>query len=432
MKKVLALLLTLMMVFAVTACTQKTTGDEAQSSTTESTAQSSEGAELPESITYVTLGSTGLETLKQAAAQFESETGVAVKIEDWAYSDAYQKILTLAEAGNMPDAMYGFASWTREFKEAGYISCAEDYIGTDLFNDFSEAARGVCSVDGKMWTMPSYMSVRTILFNQNMLDAAGVNVPTTWDELLEIAPLLYDPQNGQYAYSLVAGHAKNTLDCFLPILWAYGADVTNSDGTANGFNNDNGVAALQMYVDLAKYAVPDYGEATINETQSNFTNQVAAAYFHNAQGMSALADAGEDYSWVTIAEPLTGPDGQKYALGVMDIDILFATGNEEITAKFLELWHTAEYQGSVIENAGWVPNQQSYFDERPAFSDETNVMVAPFCALEPIAKFKPSLIGWEEVQKVLADYVTKAVMGEMSAAEAFEAAGSQVDKLLAG
>ena len=197
-------------------------------------------------------------------------------IEDWAYSDAYQKILTLAEGGNMPDAMYGFASWTREFKEAGYISCAEDYINPDLFNDFSEAARSVCTVDGKMWTMPSYMSVRTILFNQNMLDAAGVSVPTTWDELLEIAPKLYDPENGQYAYSLVAGHAKNTLDCFLPILWAYGADVTNEDGTANGFANEEGIAALQMYVDLAQYAVPDYGEATINETQSNFTNQVAA------------------------------------------------------------------------------------------------------------------------------------------------------------
>ncbi|HRX59034.1 MAG TPA: sugar ABC transporter substrate-binding protein [Eubacteriales bacterium] len=427
MKKALALILALMMVFAFTACTQEsattTSGDEAQAAES--------GTELPESITYVTLGSTGLDTLKQAAEEFESETGVEVIIEDWAYSDAYQKILTLAEGGNMPDAMYGFASWTREFKEAGYISCAEDYIGQDLFNDFSEAARSVCSVDGKMWTMPSYMSVRTILFNQNMLDAAGVSVPTTWDELLEIAPKLYDPENGQYAYSLVAGHAKNTLDCFLPILWAYGADVTNEDGTANGFANEEGIAALQMYVDLAQYAVPDYGEATINETQSNFTNQVAAAYFHNAQGMRALADAGEDYSWVTIAEPLAGPDGEKYALGVMDIDILFATGNEEITAKFLELWHTAQYQGSVIEDAGWVPNQQSYFDERPAFSDETNVMVAPFCALEPIAKFKPSLIGWEEIQKVMADYVTKAVMGEMSATDAFTAAGEQVDKLLA-
>lgn len=435
MKKALALLLALMMVLAMTACGAKTPAQTAGE--TQQTPASVEATDKPaedgaKSITYVTLGSTGLDVLKQAAEQFKNETGVEVKIEDWAYTDAYQKILTLAEAGNMPDAMYGFASWTREFKEAGYIACAEDYIGKDLYNDFSEAARGVCSADGKMWTLPSYMSVRTILFNQQMLDTAGVSVPTTWDGFLEIAPKLFDPANGKYAYSLVAGQAKNTLDCFLPILWAYGADVTNADGTGNGFNNEKGVAALQMYTEIAKYAVPDYGEATINETQSNFTNQVAAAYFHNAQGLRALSDAGEDYSWATIAEPLAGPDGQKYSLGVMDIDIIFATGNEEITSKFLELWHTADYQGRVIEETGWVPNQQSYFESRPAFSDKTNVMVAPFCALEPIAKFKPSIIGWEEVQKTMADYITKAVMGELSAADAFAAAGEQVDKILAG
>jgi len=438
MKKALAFVLSLLLIVSLAACGQSA-APATESSASDSTAAPAESgssetstAALPESITYVTLGSTGLDVLKQAADQFKSETGVEVKLEDWAYTEAYQKILTVAEAGNMPDAMYGFASWTNEFKEAGYIVCAEDYISKDLYNDFSEGARKVCSVDGKMWTVPSYMSVRTVLFNQKMLDAAGVKVPTTWEEFLEIAPKLYDPANGKYAYSLVAGQTKNTLDCFLPILWAYGADVMNADGTANGFNNEKGIAALQMYCDIAKYSVPDYGEATINETQSNFTNQVAAAYFHNAQGMRALADAGQDYSWVTVAEPLAGPDGEKYSLGVMDIDIIFKTGNEDTTAKFIDLWHTADYQGLVIEQTGWVPNQASYFEKRAAFSDETNVMVAPFCALEPIAKFKPSIVGWEQVEKSMADAVTKAVMGEMSPADAFAQAGSEVDAIIAG
>ena len=51
---------------------------------------------------------------------------------------------------------------------------------------------------------------------------------------------------------------------------------------------------------------------------------------------------------------------------------------------------------------------------------------------EPIAKFKPTLICWEEVQKYLADAVTKAVMGELTAQEAMELAGGQVDEALAG
>ena len=69
-------------------------------------------------ITYVTLGNTGMELLEEAAKAFEEKEGVKVNLESWSYSDAYSKILTLAEAGNMPDSMYGFSSWTVQFKEA--------------------------------------------------------------------------------------------------------------------------------------------------------------------------------------------------------------------------------------------------------------------------------------------------------------------------
>ena len=288
-------------------------------------------------ITYVTLGDTGMELLKEAAVEFKNETGIEVKLESWAYSDAYQKILTLAEGGNMPDAMYGFSSWTQQFKEAGYTVAIDSLISKELYDDFSPAALDVCKVGGELWAMPSYMSIRGMLFNKNRMADAGIEkLPTTWEEFLADGEKLTDPASGKYAYAMVAGHPKNTLDCFLPILWAYDADVMNADGTANGFNNENGVAALQMYVDLAKYAVPDYGQADINSTQNNFTTQIAAAYFHNAQGLAALKEAGEDYSWAEITEPLAGPGGSRYSLGVMDVDLVFNTGNQEAAAKWLE------------------------------------------------------------------------------------------------
>ena len=123
-------------------------------------AESSSSAGESTTITYVTLGDTGMELLKQAAEEFKAETGIEVKLESWAYSDAYQKILTLAEGNNMPDAMYGFSSWTQQFKEAGYTVAIDKLISEDLYNDFSEAALDVCKVGDELWAMPSYMSIR--------------------------------------------------------------------------------------------------------------------------------------------------------------------------------------------------------------------------------------------------------------------------------
>lgn len=417
MKKLLALVLAMILVLSLAACGAKPAPDDA----------SSEGVE----ITYVTLGDTGMDLLQEAAAAFEAETGVKVNLESWSYSDAYQKILTAAEGNNMPDAMYGFSSWTQQFKEAGYTVAFDGLISDELYNDFSQAALDVCSVDGEMWAMPSYMSVRSLLINKASLDAAGVAAPTTWEEMLKIAPALCNNGVTNYAYTLVAGHAKNTLDTYLPILWAYGCDVLSSDGKTAAFNTPEGVASLQMFVDLSKYAVPSYGEDTINETQSNFTTQNAAAYIHNGQGLAALEAEGETHEWAEILMPLAGPNGDAYSYGVMDVDLLFATGHEKETAQWLEFWHQAKYQGEVIKAAGWVPNQASYVEAIPEFSDPNNALVAPFVAMENQAKFKPSITCWEEIQKIMADHITKAVFGEETADAAWAAAETECNAVLA-
>ena len=128
---------------------------------------------------------------------------------------------------------------------------------------------------------------------------------------------------------------------------------------------------------------------------------------------------------------MAGPGGEAYALGVMDIDLLFKTGNEEITADWLEFWHQSKYMGEVINQAGWVPNQASFVKEIAAFSDPDNMLVAPFVEYEPMAKFKPSIVCWSEFEKIFSDYVTKAVFGQMTAAEAFAAAETECNALLA-
>ena len=113
---------------------QETAGESSEPASSQVQEGSQEGTEQADAgqaaegttITYVTLGDTGMDVLKEAAAAFYEETEIEVKLESWAYSDAYQKILTLAEGGNMPDAMYGFSSWIQEFKEAGYTVALDD------------------------------------------------------------------------------------------------------------------------------------------------------------------------------------------------------------------------------------------------------------------------------------------------------------------
>ena len=112
MKKVFAIFLAFAMALSLAGCGGSGGSDSGTSTGSGTGDAAAEGAG---SITYVTLGDTGMEQLKEAAAAFQEQTGVEVKLESWSYTDAYQKIITLAEGGNMPDAMYGFSGWTPEF-----------------------------------------------------------------------------------------------------------------------------------------------------------------------------------------------------------------------------------------------------------------------------------------------------------------------------
>ena len=142
---------------------QETAGESSEPASSQVQEGSQEGTEQADAgqaaegttITYVTLGDTGMDVLKEAAAAFYEETEIEVKLESWAYSDAYQKILTLAEGGNMPDAMYGFSSWIQEFKEAGYTVALDDLISQEFYDDFSETSINVCKVGEELWALPS-------------------------------------------------------------------------------------------------------------------------------------------------------------------------------------------------------------------------------------------------------------------------------------
>jgi multiple sugar transport system substrate-binding protein len=73
-------------------------------------------------------------------------------------------------------------------------------LDIDIIRDFGSLAQGNI-IDGKVYSIPTMKYVDLLLFNKNMLDEAGIPVPTintTWDDMREIAKRL--TRNGVYGY----------------------------------------------------------------------------------------------------------------------------------------------------------------------------------------------------------------------------------------
>lgn len=105
---------------------------------------------------------------------------------DWFANDAYkEKIRTAVGSGNAPTLIYSWAGGTLADYVAGgnVVDITED---TQELTDRlipSVAANG--QIDGKTYAVPNTQSQPVVLYyNQEVLDAAGIEAPTTYDELL--------------------------------------------------------------------------------------------------------------------------------------------------------------------------------------------------------------------------------------------------------
>lgn len=107
-------------------------------------------------------------------------------------NDAYkEKIRTAVGAGNAPTLLYSWAGGT-----------LADYVSNDQVIDLTELTAAVQEriipsllevgkVDGKVYALPNNNTQPVLIyFNKKVLTAAGVEPPTTWDELMDLIPVL--------------------------------------------------------------------------------------------------------------------------------------------------------------------------------------------------------------------------------------------------
>jgi multiple sugar transport system substrate-binding protein len=177
-------------------------------------------------------------------------------------------------------ADYDFADFPAgQLEYTGYFDVENDQFGGDT-----------------LYLIPGIHSGSVLLFyRQDLLDAAGIEVPTTWDEYLAAAEAL---TTDEVAGSAMVG--ANDVSAFL-VDWysrfiTMGGELTSgnkNDGTLRtNLDSPEAVAALQNMVDLLPYspsAVSAYG---FTEALDAFT-----------VGRVALWPA-----WATIAGALYGPD----------------------------------------------------------------------------------------------------------------------------
>ncbi len=209
------------------------------------------------SITLVTANHPWGDAIKPFIPEFEAETGMKVKVESYFEDQLTQKLTVQFTTGsNTPDVfMYRPLQEGKLFFKNGWVHPLDEYVSKDPeydFADLSKSAVGSATVDGKVAGIPIITEQEILYYRKDLLEAAGIAVPKTIDELVAAVKQLHDP--GKEMYGFVArGQRSPLVTQVSSFLYSEGGDFTNGDKAA--INTPEAIKAFTTYGTLLK----DYG-----------------------------------------------------------------------------------------------------------------------------------------------------------------------------
>ena len=201
--------------------------------------------------------------------------GIVVKQEPQNWGEIYTKAPAAVAAGNAPELLFAIPDFTPILKGLGAVQPMDDLVAEmDALYTFYPAAVEQYTYDGGTWALPLYNMAQSLWYRKSVLADAGIEPPTTWDELLAAVETL--TKDGQYGIGLPANKQLYTDQVIYDFMLNAGADeIYNTDGTLR-FNNEQTVAAFDYYSQLYKFSPPDSPSWTWGEAEACFANRTCA------------------------------------------------------------------------------------------------------------------------------------------------------------
>lgn len=178
MKKMLALVLSLVMVFGLVGCGKNAGGSDNDGSTKLTVWYWGE-QEIPGYKQY----------MEEMAQKYSSETdGISVEVVLQVSDTLYSALRTAEQAGEGPDLAFLWGG-TQALDDVwlGNLAPISDYMTEEELSCMTASALAETNWDGKQWGFPAYSVCFGIAYNKQMFAAAGLdpeNPPTTWQDFI--------------------------------------------------------------------------------------------------------------------------------------------------------------------------------------------------------------------------------------------------------
>ena len=199
--------------------TQADTAKDAKDEKTADTGKDSDGGGKTEVVLWHSMVSPEVEPFQEMIDNFNAQSEKATVVTEWVARDEQTKQLTIGNmAGELPDMVFVDNPEVINYGEMGvFQDIKKQFDGWDE-NQFLDSITNSCVYEGKMYGVPYIGNNLALFYDKDMLAAAGVEAPTTWDELVDAAQKT--TKDGVYGLGFSAIKNAECTFQFMPFLWS--------------------------------------------------------------------------------------------------------------------------------------------------------------------------------------------------------------------
>jgi multiple sugar transport system substrate-binding protein len=347
--------------------------------------------------------------LQEIGNMYEAETGIKVSVVQEPWGSFYNLAFTeFAAQGDTWDMIVGDSQWLGQAATQGhYVEMTEFLTSKGIDKTVTEGTLTYYGEyptgSGSYWAYPTEgdadgWAYRMDLFEDPDEQAAfqaeygyELAVPTTWQELMDIAKFFTRPDQNLYGTAIYTQKDYDAITMgFENVLFSYGGDWKNveTNEVLGVVNSPEAIAALDYYRELYQCCQPPgLSNAFFQETNDAFIKgQVAMAMNYFAFFPALASEAINPHAAHTgyFANP-AGPTGLRFAaLGGQGISVISYTSDERKQAAFdfIEWFAQEEIQMEWALLGGYTCNinvlqSQEFLDVAPynaAFAETMNMV----------------------------------------------------------
>lgn len=345
--------------------------------------------------------------------------------------DLITKFLTAATSGGAPDVIIWDRWRTSLYAPRNVLLPINTYMERDgITSDqfFTEAIREL-SYGDNVYGLPLTVDARALFYNVALLEEAGIEPPTTWEELEAAAIAL--TKRAEDGTLETSGFSVSDVGLFNMYLQQAGGSMMTEDNLKTNFNSEAGLAVLDFWnrlVNEHKVYEPGF-ETGLGEGQDAFVTGKVAMQYNGPWMLNFYKSYGDELEFGVVPPP-AGPNGdQGSVMGGFGLAIPSGAQHPDEAWEFIKWW-LAEPANALewSKVSGNIPGNLAALED-PYFQEDP--YLKPFVDTLTFATIRPPVAGYSPMEvDALIPQLQLYMAGSVSAQDALNLAQTDGDLIL--